>query len=153
GSSEKDKAQQEALAKIAKQLADIAKNNKTTIAGPDGKIRSRVVIRDIQSAKITPDNPEKKAELDKARAKVKELSKALAAAQAAVAKLEGHSPRAFTFVTPGHAAHPNAEFKVMALPKLSKDDLNVVVKKRIEKAAEGAKDGKAEVFIRKIEPK
>jgi hypothetical protein len=154
GSSEKDKAQQEALAKIAKQLAEIANSNKATAISRDGKTLSRVVIRNVENIKTAPDSPEKKAEIEKARAKVKELSKALAAAQADLAKLQGHAAHAFTFVTPGgQQAHKTAQYKVMALPKLTKDDLNIVVNKKLEKAGAAVKEGKAEVLIKKVEPK
>jgi bla regulator protein blaR1 len=151
----KDKSQLEALTKIAKQLADLAKNNAATIAKGDGKIQSRVVIRNVETRKTTPDSPEKKAEIDKARARVKELSKALAAAHADLAKLEGHGAHTLSFVTaPGHESHGNAEFKVMALPKLSKDTLNLIVRPDVQgDVADAIKSGKAEVRLRKIEPK
>jgi hypothetical protein len=133
----------------------MAKTNKVAGAKGDGKSQSRVVIRNIETRKITPDSPEKKAEIDKARARVKELSKALAAAHADLAKLEGHGANTFSFVTaPGHEAHGNAEFKVMALPKLSNDNLNLIVRKKVEgEVADAIKSGKADVRVRKIEPK
>jgi hypothetical protein len=152
--SPKDRAQQEALAKIARQLADIAKSNKTTGAKGDGKTETRVVIRNVENIKTEPDSPEKKAQIEKARAKVKELSKALAAAHADLAKLEGHSARAFAFATPGHAVLGNDQLKVMALPKLSRENLNVIVRNKVEKSvADGIKAGKGDVVVKKIEPK
>jgi bla regulator protein blaR1 len=153
GGSGKEKAQQEALTKIAKQLADIAKSNK--VAHGDGNIQTRVVIRNVEDMKTAPASPEKKAEIDKARARVKELSAALAAANADLAKLEGHSAHTFSFFTsPEHAKHANAHFKVMALPKVAKENLNIVVRNKIEgEVADAIKSGKADVLVNKNKPK
>jgi hypothetical protein len=153
-SSPKDKAQQDSLAKIAKQLAEIAKSNKSTVGKGDGKTHTRVVIRNVENIKTSLDSREKKADIEKARARVKELSKALAAAHADLAKLEGHAAHGFTFTTPGHPSHGRGEFKVMALPKLSKENMNVIVRKKVEAdVADAIKAGKADVHVRKIEPK
>jgi hypothetical protein len=154
GSSGKEKSQQDALTKIAKQLAEIAKSNKAVGAKGDAKVQTRFVIRS-DDLKSSPASPEKKAEIDKARAKVKELSKALAAAHADLAKLEGHSAQTFSFVTPdGHQAHGNTEFKVMALPRVTNENMNVIVRKKVEgDVADAIKTGKAEVLLKKIEPK
>jgi hypothetical protein len=155
-SSDKDKAQQEALTKIAKQLAEIAKNNTRTIvkSDGDGKTQTRYVIRQVENIKTSPSSPEKKAEIEKARARIKELSKALAAAQADLAKLEGHPAQGFVFFTnPGDATNADARFKVMALPKLSKENLNIVVDQKIKGAlAEAGKDGKAGMRVTRVVP-
>ena len=131
GSSGKEKSQQEALTKIAKQLAEIAKSNKVVSPKGDRTTERRVVIRNVQETKSSPASPEKKAEIDKARARVKELSAALAAAHADLAKLEGHGPHTFSFTTsPDLKTTVNPQFKVMAVPKLSEDNLNVIVRDR-----------------------
>ena len=149
---DKEKAQQEALTKIAKQLAEIAKSNKLTTAKGDGNTQKRIVIRKVEDIKTTDASPEKKAQIEKARSKIKELSKALAAAQADLAKLEGHSAHTFAFVTPDHKAHANAQYKVMALPKLATQDMNVTVHTKIEKdVADAVKAGKRAVV--KVEPR
>jgi bla regulator protein blaR1 len=155
GSSGPEKSQQEALAKIAKQLAEIAKSNKGTIAKGDGKFQSRFVIRHVEDMKTSPPSPEKKAEIDKARARVKELSAALAAAHADLAKLEGHGPHTFSFTTsPDHTVNANKQFKVMALPKVTSDNVNVIVRERIDgKVADAIKSGTANVRLQKIDPK
>jgi bla regulator protein blaR1 len=155
GSSGKDKSQQEALTKIAKQLAEIARSNKGISAKGDGKTQSRVVIRHVEDIKTSPASPEKKAEIDKARNRVRELSTALAAAHADLAKLEGHGAHSFSFTTsPDHTVHANKQFKVMALPKVSNDNVNVIVREKIDgKVTDAIKSGTANVRLQKIDPK
>jgi beta-lactamase regulating signal transducer with metallopeptidase domain len=148
GDSGNEKAQLEALTRIAKQLADIAKSNKGLNANSDGKTQTRFVIRNVEKIKTVPPSPEKKAEIERARARVKELSAALAAANADLAKLEGHDAHTFSFyASPDHGKHANAQFKVVAVPKISKDTVNVFVGKKIE-----GEVGKAGVGDKTIDP-
>jgi beta-lactamase regulating signal transducer with metallopeptidase domain len=155
GGSGKEKAQQEALAKIAKQLAEIAKSNKSQGAKGDGKGQYRVVLRNVEKTQTSPASPEKKAEIEKARARVKELSAALAAANADLAKLEGHSAHTFSFVTSDeHVKHGNPQLKVMALPKIAKDNVNVIVRKSIKgDVADATKSDRDDLLLKTIDPK
>jgi hypothetical protein len=149
--ADKEKSQQEALLKMAKQLEKLAKSNKQAQASDgrakevfktadrfiirdtqDAKTADRFIIRDTQDAKTTEASPEKKAQIDKARARIKELSAALAAAQSDLAKLEGYAARTVTvFRTPGVENKVNARYKVVS-PQITTDSLNIVARTTVE---------------------
>jgi hypothetical protein len=146
---DKEKAQQEALMQIAKQLKQIATANKGPQSG-DGTSEHQLLIRRHQD----------QAKIDKARARIKELSTALAAAKLDLAKLEGHGANSsvMLFATPGHENHGEVHYKVIK-PKIANENLNVVIRKKVKEeiaaaaAATAASDSAETVFRKLIEPK
>ncbi len=127
--SDKEKAQQKALAQVATQLEKILKDQKLTTAGKgDGKgkqaITSRFVVRrDDVKVDLTP---EKKAEIDGLRGEVKKLSVQLAEAQRKLAQLEGRSANVKVFAVPAKV-DSKAERKttVVRVPDKLETDIKV----------------------------
>ncbi len=152
---DKEKAQQEALLRVLDQLQKIAKDSKQAQSDPDsaksdGKTTSRFTIRQVDDVKTATASPEKKAQIDKARARIKELSTALAAAQTDLAKLEGHGARPKSiFVTTDIGGPVGARYRV-AQPKIAGDDQRVVV---LRKRLEGLADSNAKAIVKKLDPK
>ena len=130
-SDQKAKAQQEVLLQVVKQLdGQLAEQKKETESGKgEQKSQMRFVTRTVENVmKQAPDNPAKKAQIDKARARIEELSKALGAAQADLAKLEGNETR-ITVI-----AKPSSEFKFGG--KLS-ENKNIIIHKKADGDAKG----------------
>ena len=148
---DKEKAQQKALLQIAKQLEQLAKNNEglKSASGKskgDEKVKTHVMIRKVEVGDAPTVSPEKKAQIEKARARISELSKALAAAQLDLAKLEGHGAHGVTlFTTPDHKSQ--VRYRVEQ-PKIAHDNLNVFIRRKVEADAAAAK-----AQVKKVDPK
>jgi hypothetical protein len=80
--SDQDKAQLKALEQVVKELKGISVDAKGSGAGKQLDENRRVVfVRRLENLKTDDMTPEKKAEIDQARAKVKKLSEALKSMQ------------------------------------------------------------------------
>ena len=83
------------------QLADQKKTTKSEKG--EQKSQTRYVIRSDAVKTQESVDPAKKAQIDKARGRIEELSKALQSARADLAKLEGNEARVTLFGTPSRA--------------------------------------------------
>jgi hypothetical protein len=146
---ENDKAQRESLERAAKELEQIAKGAKGAVFKLGGSDNPKefftarnVMIRktdDVKTAK-TP-SAEKKAEIEKMRSRVKELSKELADSQRKLAELEGS----------------NVAFRVVKVPAVTAKPMRVTIAKQAEgvdaKAATAAKIEEKDVKVMVVKPK
>jgi beta-lactamase regulating signal transducer with metallopeptidase domain len=146
----KGKVRQETLSQLIKQLEKIAQGSKAIKAGDDAvkgqknKTEQRVVVRMLRDA-ANSASPEKKAEIEKARARIKELSEALARAKTDLAKLEGTSARLMMLTEPGTTLGYR-----LAQPNAAVDQKRAVfLRKRIE----GSADSPVNAAIVKVDPK
>ncbi len=112
-----DRANAEALSQIVKQLEKVAKSQNALgrVVADDGKrggtdVRKVLVHRleDVRTTKAI--SPEKKAEADKMRSKIKELSAELANTQRKLAELEGNKVTFRTVVKPVVTTDANVHF-------------------------------------------
>ncbi len=129
--SDKEKAQQKALAQVAVQLEKILKDQKlTTDAKGDGKNKetttSRFIVRRMDDVKAVALSPEKKAEIDGLRGEVKKLSVALAEAQRKLAQLEGRTANVKVFAVPAKVnSKVERKTTVVRVPEKLETDIKV----------------------------
>ena len=152
-----DKVNAEALSQIAKQLEQVAKSNKFGSASASGKAGStntnQFVVHRMQDVRTTKSiSPEKKAEADKMRSKIKELSAELANTQRKLAELEGRNVTFRTVVKPQVTAKANVHFEPVDGKHVQADRKVVILRDQADGEAATATSAKG-VNILKIEPK
>ncbi len=161
---EKAKAQQDALERAAKELEQLAKGSKGAAIQTDGSGGFTTVVRNVRQTKAaTTQSPEKKAEIDKMRSRIKELSKELADSQRKLTELEGGTMTFRVMTSPSINAAKTLRFRTTE--KAGGDDIKtnspakqeetqvrvVVVPKKVE--AEAAAKAVRVPNVIRVEPK